>query len=178
MQSFLINSTRESLNTFYNFLITELWKAKPFTILIAGLSHKASIYVWVEWTSDFENVEHLQHMTSNNWCLDNWHLEVRHLEVRHLNVPLLMSVILTSVILTSIILKTIFLKTVFLMSHLELPTLSMQYLNISHLGVWLPKAPECPSLDTVAATEWHKFCVGSHRGQWGASSAKWVMRPT
>ena len=133
MQSFLINSTRESLNTFYNFLITELWKAKPLTILIAGLSHKASIYVWVEWTSDFENVEHLQHMTSNNWCLDNWHLEVWHLEVRHLNVPLLTSV---------------FLKTVFLMSRLELPTLSMQYLNIWHLGVWLLKALECPSLDT------------------------------
>ena len=84
MQSFLINSTRESLNTFYNFLIKELWKAKPLTTLIAGSSHKLSIDFWVEWTSDFENVEHLQHMTSNNWCLDNWHL----------NVPLLTSVIL------------------------------------------------------------------------------------
>ena len=148
MQSFLINSTRESLNTFHNFLIKELWKAKPLTILIAGLSHKVSIDVWLEWTSDFENVEHLQHMTSNNWCLDNWHLEVwhlevRHLEVRHLNVPLLMSVFL----------KTVFLKTVFLMSRLELPTLSMQYLNISHLGVWLLKAPECRSLD-ASGSNW------------------------
>ena len=138
MQSFLINSTRESLNTFHNFLIKELWKAKPLTILIAGLSHKVSIDVWLEWTSDFENVEHLQHMTSNNRHLEVWHLEVWHLEVWHLNVPLLKSVIL----------KTVFLKTVFLMSCLELPTLSTQYLNIWHLGVWLLKALECPSLDT------------------------------
>ena len=183
MQSFLINSTRESLNTFYNFLITELWKAKPLTILIVGLSHKVSIDVWLEWTSDFENVEHLQHMTSNNWCLEVWclevwclgvwRLEVWPLEVWHLEVPLLTSIILKSVILKTVFLKTVFLKTVFLktvflktvflktvflktvflMFRLELPTLSMQYLNVSHLGVWLLKAPECRSLD-ASGSNW------------------------